>query len=566
MSILDDVLRHLGFEGRRQQSSLYEELRRATTAGVIAQAGTGTGKSLAVLSAAVDWNRYTGSAVAVATPTKLLMDQYAEKDAPAVAAATGARIVTLKGRLNYLCEASVGFRERDPAMRRVWERLHEPDVVEVVDHRFGCRGSRTHPDKDTVCHARRARERAQGADVVVTNLHLLVLAARLAGDLREENPLLPPLGALFVDEAHTLEAVVRGFFEVSISSRSLRRLPEFAAAPLREILDRYQERGQACRVEVDRELVRALIAASGGAYEADDQPEGDEEEEEDGPVASALHILGEGRAGRYDKGGTAVLHFVPADPFTGRGSPRLVSTWINLAGPCGWLLTQVPTGLVSATIPRSMRSAVGLGQARVVDVGHPFDYARQATIRFSDLSGAFRAVRDDPANFEKRVDQVVEAILATRGGALVLFSSMRDLRQAHDLMRSRLGGRQVLVQTEDSDRRWLARRFREDGRAVLLGSETYAAGLDVPGDALTLVVVWKLPYPGIDPVVEAIKSLDYQRYEDMMLVRVAQAIGRLIRTTTDVGEVFVVDSRGRHKLLGSSDPLIRHINSFCLVA
>lgn len=114
---------------------------------------------------------------------------------------------------------------------------------------------------------------------------------------------------------------------------------------------------------------------------------------------------------------------------------------------------------------------------------------------------------------------------------------------------------------EAADRQRLADEFKADGNAVLFGSESFATGFDVPGDALRLVVVWKLPYPAVDPVSNAIRSQSYQRYEDIMKVRAIQAIGRLIRRESDKGIVWLADSRGR-RLLDHSDPLTSHIPQF----
>lgn len=114
---------------------------------------------------------------------------------------------------------------------------------------------------------------------------------------------------------------------------------------------------------------------------------------------------------------------------------------------------------------------------------------------------------------------------------------------------------------EAKDRQALADQFKADGNAVLFGSESFATGFDVPGDALRLVIMWKLPYPAVDPVSNAIRAQSYQRYEDIMKVRAIQAIGRLIRRETDRGVVYLADARGR-KLMDPSDPLTSHIPQF----
>jgi ATP-dependent DNA helicase DinG len=150
---------------------------------------------------------------------------------------------------------------------------------------------------------------------------------------------------------------------------------------------------------------------------------------------------------------------------------------------------------------------------------------------------------------------------------LVLFSSFRDLEEVSARLRpvimSELGLR-VLIQErgmEAADRQALADEFKADGNAVLFGSESFATGFDVPGDALRLVVIWKLPYPAVDPVSNAIRASSYARYEDLMKVRAVQAVGRLIRRESDRGVVWFADNRGR-RLMDPRDPLTAHIPQF----
>jgi len=151
---LQTVLDHLGYSGRPQQARLFEAL----TAGddVIAQAGTGVGKSLAVLSAAVDASRAAGRPALVVAPTNILLDQYADKDAPAVEEATGAKVRPLKGRAHYLCSSAPGWM--DQALADRWApRLKDAGIVEVDDGRIGCPGSEE-CDRDGTCQYRGAEE------------------------------------------------------------------------------------------------------------------------------------------------------------------------------------------------------------------------------------------------------------------------------------------------------------------------------------------------------------------------------------------------------------------------
>jgi ATP-dependent DNA helicase DinG len=242
----------------------------------------------------------------------------------------------------------------------------------------------------------------------------------------------------------------------------------------------------------------------------------------------------------------------------------LKTDWINISQSAGELLSARSFGLVSATVPKTMAASLGVTGAPFIDVGHPFDYSTQAWIGFSMYGGDYRSAQAD-SNFDIRVREVLDLITRAKGGALLLFSSFRDLERVYERLEPLgLHGYKLLKQERDmeaADRQALADEFKADGNAVLFGSESFATGFDVPGDALRLVVLWKLPYPAVDPVSNAIRASSYQRYEDLMKVRAVQGIGRLIRRETDKGVVWIADGRGR-KLLDRSDPLTSHLPEF----
>ena len=122
-------------------------------------------------------------------------------------------------------------------------------------------------------------------------------------------------------------------------------------------------------------------------------------------------------------------------------------------------------------------------------------------------------------------------------------------------------GIKTLRQERDVDKRALGDAFKKDGNAVLFGTKSFATGFDAPGEALRLLAVWSLPYPGKSPLVDAIRQRSWESYEDMMLVEVTQSIGRLIRSESDTGKVWLGDSRAQ-VIMGRSDPLLSHLNEF----
>lgn len=578
MDALDRVLDHIGFSPRPQQRALFGHLLTLDERGVVAQAGTGTGKSLAILSAAAEWRRRTGKPSLVVTPTNVLMDQYVQVDAPRVAEALGIVIRPLKGRNRYLCSSAPAFSSFDEEpppwvaaeTRVMQEALRGSNVFEPRNTQwFGCPGG-DDCDPDGICHYRMAKMLVADADVIVTNAHLLVIDSQLKGmEPREvedkvtgeksmvQPGVFPELGTVLADEAHTLEGVLRDFATSSIPANALESMSGGGEALAGLLKDWNRRTGEATALQVTPEVVTALHAAASWKPDVGLKPKKHQRE----AAEAAWKILKAGRERVYDDR-HAVLWFEPAQH---PKQPKLVSTQVNMSWAGSQVLTSQPFALVSATVPRTMAGALGVTAARFIDVGHPFSYGEQASISFSGLGGSFQDVRQAPDNQQRRAEQVLRMIEGNQGGGtLLLFSSYRDLELVRALIAERLerAGRKVLVQERDSDKRALGDQFKAIGNAVLFASESFATGFDAPGNALTLVVVWKLPYPGLDPVTKAISEQNRQRYTDMMLVKVVQAIGRLIRTTSDRGHVFVADSRGKRMLLQTSDPMVRHIADF----
>lgn len=181
----------------------------------------------------------------------------------------------------------------------------------------------------------------------------------------------------------------------------------------------------------------------------------------------------------------------------------------------------------------------------------PFDYARQSLLVVPTDAPAPNA--DAPAHFMAVVRQTLDLAAACDGGLFVLFTSHRDVRQAADELRARGTDRRwpLLVHGEDTRDALLA-RFRESGRAVLLGTASFWEGVDVPGDALRGLVIAKLPFrvpsePVTAAQCEAIEARGGDAFREYMLphaaLRLKQGFGRLIRTAVDRGVVVIADPR-----------------------
>lgn len=400
------------------------------------------------------------------------------------------------------------------------------------------------------CGYRQARYDAKHADVVVTNADMLLVNDTLLYGLGSNFMSLD--GSLFVDEAHTLEQKIRDRASRSLHWSTVERFKYADPAAVKRLADwlKRQDRNLALK-DLPGFPTDSLIQIARA-----DVPERDREGRKTTKQQETKEACERMVAYMNEPHDNAVLHV---------NQGALKWDWINVSKSAAELLTQRDFGLVSATVPRTMGATLGVGDAPFTDVGHPFDYGTQAWIGFSPYGGDYKSAQV-PGNQNFRVNEVGDLIRRAKGGVLLLFSSFKDLEDVSYALRPMLRemGLKVLVQERDmeaSDRQALADEFKADGNAVLFGSESFATGFDVPGDALRLVVVWKLPYPAVDPVSNAIRAQSYARYEDIMKVRAVQAIGRLIRRETDRGIVWVADSRGR-RLLDTKDPLTSHIPQF----
>lgn len=550
MTILDDILAAKGYAPREPQVALFNHLIGATRAGVIAQAGTGTGKSLAILAAATYRVLEHDERAIVVTPTLTLMDQYVSGDMPiAREAFPQVSYAELRGKAHYWCDQAKSIFD---VMGREYEKGCEGSDGGCtykgwlgcdIDCPAGCTGE--DHGLGWKCDYQAAKHLAREADVVITNADMLIVNDRILAPIGAE---IFPLedSVLFVDEAHTLEQKLRDWASRSVWHKNISGF-NFAgtAGPT---LGRWLERQD-----------NQLLSATRGF------PQDSLNRICDAELPPVRPKDGLARQRQTQEACQRLRAFIenPHDNAVAHVSDQAIKMdWINISASAGELLTARPFGLVSATIPRTMAATLGVTEAPFVDVGHPFSYGKQAWLGFSQWSGSYRDAQAD-WNFDYRAKEVLDLIRRAKGGALLLFSAFRDLERLHDRLRPELEemGLTVLMHDRDADKAELARRFKEDGNAVLFGSESFATGFDVPGEALRLVVIWKLPYLPVDPVSNAIRSNNFQRYEDAMRVRAVQAMGRLIRTAEDRGIVWWADSRAT-KLVDPSDPLTAHIQQF----
>ena len=585
-----------GFTCRPQQQEMAEQVSRVIEQGgvLITEAGTGTGKTFAYLVPAL----LSGRKVIISTGTKNLQDQLFHRDLPLIrdALAMPTDLALLKGRANYLCshrmetallEGRLNSREMVDQLMQVqrWAgRTKQGDIAElnsipedariwplVTSTNDNCLGAEC-PSYSS-CHLVEARKRAQEADLVVINHHLLCADF----SLKEEGfgELLPDADCFIVDEAHQLPEVASNFFGTTVSGRQLLELvrdteSEYVkeAGDLKEIPQQAAKLGKQVRdfrlafgIDVRRaawsevinderissalKRVREELETLAGLLEAV-QGRG---KGLDSCLARCEQLEVDLAALSDDEREGEILWFeTQRQSFRLNRTPLEISTLFKAQMERyqgGWIFTSA-TLAVGENFHHFQRQ-LGLDEAETALWGSPFDYPGQA------LWFVPRGLPEprSPDYTRTLVEEVAIPVLeASKGRAFLLFTSHRALREAAELLEGRIDYL-ILIQGS-APKGELLTRFREAGNAVLLGTASFWEGVDVRGDALSCVIIDKLPFasPG-DPVLQArIEALRRSGGNPFMEFQVPQAAialkqgaGRLIRDISDRGVLVVCDPR-----------------------
>lgn len=548
---------------------------------LVVAAGTGTGKTMGYLVPAV----LAGKRVVVATATKALQDQLANKDLPFLATHLDVPFdfAVLKGRSNYIClqrvrevqQAATGRLELDdlaPTVKLEVKRLGEwagttrtGDQAELdwmpSDRAWQslsvssdeCPGATRCPMGDA-CFAEGARKRAAVADVVVVNTYLYGLHVASGGVL------LPDHDVVIVDEAHSLEDIMSDTVGITIGSGrftnlgvTLRRIiedPGLVAAviesgvALRESISKLS--GQRLPFPLPDTVTEALITGrqcidnAQNALRAIDTSVEDAKQRRLRAQQQATRLIDDiDRAiGKND----GYVAFVSGSA----EMPRLEIAPLDV-GPTlrKGIWEQRTAILTSATIPASLTERVGIAADTVdtIDVGSPFDYATNAVLYCALHMPDPRSVQFGAAV----ADELVGLITAAGGRTLALFTSYKAMDAAAAAVRERIPFT-VLTQ-RDLPKNALVKAFMEDESVCLFATSGFFQGVDIPGRTLSLVTIDRLPFPRPDdPLLSARRELlgskafgqiDIPRASTLL----AQATGRLIRTATDRGVVAVFDPR-----------------------
>ena len=602
LKALDQVIAELpgGGELRDGQRQMTEAVADAIATGrhLVVRAGTGTGKSLAYLVPAV----LAKKKVVIATATKSLQHQLGDKDLPSLLATgvTDFDFAILKGRSNYLCrqrlrEAKESGRQEEfvpseetggeadlqwsrPEQARAiadWaestttgdqaELDFEPDARVWSSFSVSpeeCPGAFQCPSGGS-CFAEIARQRAAEADIVVVNIHLL--GAHLASG----GTVLPEHNVLIVDEAHELEEILSKSLGVSISAGRLRAVAALARGG-RSAKERKatEEVDQAALLVLDSasDVERALVARSGERVEfASDQEfarvietvafrlerldalvrkhsrteDGVENPRSQRALSALARLLNDlALAQAHSDDQVAWIEF--------GARPSLEIAPIDIAPVLSsGLFEKMPVILTSATVPLGLAVRVGAKpeMTDAIDVGSPFNFDEQAML----YCAAHLPDRRDPSSETAMVKEITALVEAAGGRALVLFTARSVMERVGAAVRERIS-LPILIQGERAKSALMA-ALREEAQVSLFATMGFWQGVDVPGAALSLVIIDRIPFGRPDdPLLKARRAragssafrvIDLPKAASLL----AQGSGRLIRSATDRGVVAVLDPR-----------------------
>ena len=560
---------------------------------LIAEAGTGTGKTFAYLVPAI----LSGKKCIISTGTKNLQDQLFNKDLPIIRKAMKKPFVAalLKGRSNYLCTyrlnnamtSTLGFSKEDAvalASISSWaKRTHIGDISEMSEVQENdpvwylatstvdnCLGQDC-PDYEQ-CFLVKARKKAQESEILIVNHHLLCADWSIRDSGFGE--LLPSAEVVIIDEAHQLADTASNFLGVTVGAKQLNDLAQDAlieyyndatdipalrtacedleheVKDLRLAFGMEMRRGEWQEIATNPKLTAGLEAVKAQLKRLCDQLElasvktkalelcfkrADE-------LVQQLNIILDDNSGKWIR-----WFEVHRKTFT------LSRTPLDIAGefrafmkhhPATWIFT-------SATLSVGNKfdhfaNNLGISGANETSWGSPFDYASQSL--FYHPKGLPQP--NDPNFTTLIMDFALPVLQASRGRAFFLFTSHRALKQAEELLKNKL--KYPLLVQGSRPKSLLLEQFKAAGNAVLLGTSSFWEGVDVRGEALSCVIIDKLPFssPG-DPVLKArLDAMTQQGRNPFMtyqvpsaVIALRQGIGRLIRDETDRGVLMVCDPR-----------------------
>lgn len=639
-----------GFCMREGQREFAVEAARAVEEKTIlvAEAGTGTGKTFAYLTPAL----LAGATCVISTAGKSLQDQLCAKDLPALRDALGVpvKVALLKGRANYVCHfrleltASEGrLPEQDSylklrkiqrfaAVSRTGDRAELPDVPEddrlwplVTSTRENCLGKDRCPNYDD-CFVKKAREDAMQSQVVVVNHHLYLSSMALKRESDAIDGMLPQAALTVIDEAHQLPGIASSFFgtsfstydveNVSMEARRLGRTKCNDGAEWEILYDRVLKAGREFRLDAQRiglaegerldvdeiegfgelypgfERLRAAFAAMGEAMRANEGRDneldtlaerhaelmeqmeawtaifvkcrnGAADEASEGEAAGDAEVGGEaGPEAGAASGADAEVRWLEVS----QHGIRFNLTPLSFAEEFremrereggAWVFTSAT--LSSAGRFDLFKQRLGIGECVERTWESPFNYWEQGCFYLPQMPPP---ANNTAVHTHNVIEKVWPLINAAGGRTFVLCTSLAAVRAAADELQARLeanGNPYPLFVQGDGPKMRLIEEFRAHGNAVLVGSMSFWEGVDVKGEALSLVVIDKIPFaPPNDPVMmarsRAVEASGRRPFDEITLpeavITLKQGAGRLIRSEGDRGMLVICDPRILNKGYG----------------
>ena len=591
-----------GFVARAQQVELASEVANAilrkTT--LVAEAGTGTGKTYAYLIPCL----LSDKKALISTATKTLQDQLFQKDLPTLVRALGlsTRVQNLKGRANYICRyrtilnaeearlinpqcaRDIAYvREKLPQLTD-GERGELPELSEdsqawpyVTSTADNCLGAECSQYKE--CFLIKARKRALEADVVVINHHLFFADSRLKDEGFGE--LLPGADVVVFDEAHQLPEIAANFHGERVSTRQFREwmddtlgewpVLDLANQPLKQLsfkldgcldalllaIKTREERLSWEDIARNKAFIQAWDALLALAAELEPCFESVDLKEHPG-MARCKERLQDLVSGLKSFANPAQPRIRWVECF--KHSLVFHATPFEVASAFKMLLKRQPSAYIFTSATLSMADSfdcftkpLGLEGTSTLLLNSPFDFKQQALLYLP------RQLPDPKHEryYDALLSKALPIINACGGRCFFLFTSHRALKQVAAMLEGQIDF-PLLVQGVEAKHILLA-RFREKGNAVLLGTATFWEGVDVKGEALSCVIIDKIPFASpVDPVVRGkmayLKSQGLSGFDELSLpnavLALKQGVGRLIRDIDDRGILMLADPRLTARVYG----------------
>jgi ATP-dependent DNA helicase DinG len=590
-----------GYEFRPEQLRMSQGVRQVLAQGgiLLVEAGTGTGKTLAYLIPAI----LSGRKLVISTGTKNLQEQLYFKDIPFLSQNLELcfSVCYMKGRNNYLCRRRFHEFLRQPQLA-ISQETHYLELIQhwAANTQSGdraeldelpdtcrtwqdicskselCRGQKCHYFDD--CFITRMKQQAMRADLVIVNHHLFFADLAIKG--RGGGGVIPRCSGVIFDEAHQLEEVATQYFGLSVSNY---RLEELVRDTRRELL---------AADKLDKQLTRILerittrtpnffsqFKKAEEKYRLRDFPFNPQVNKTYAQLDNTLKLLGarlenlpagsEGLAACARRVGEVrtALGFILGQADAGfvywceqrGGGIYLRASPVDISAELDRLYNKLSSiVLTSATLSTQenfsfIKQRLGIEQAQELILASHFNYAEQALVYIPPGLPP----PPSPHFINAAAQEIYDILLKTQGRALVLFTSFNHLERIYSRLKGRLP--YTLLKQGEKTKAALMREFRQDTHSVLLATSSFWEGVDVPGEALSCVIVDRLPFdvpsePLIQARIEHIKKqggnpfLEYQ--VPMAIISLKQGFGRLIRNSQDRGVLVLLDSRVLHRPYG----------------